>query len=78
MDYLAKVSKGLEAAYEQHDWAFTYQIDLQAERIQALEADRDRLREALASFTKSAYIRQQHPKRYAAACAALAQSKEQS
>ena len=36
-----------------------------------LEAENARLREALESFTKSDYIKKQHPKRYAAARAAL-------
>ena len=40
-------------------------------KIAALEQQRDALLEALISFTKSAYIRQQHPKRFAAAVAAI-------
>lgn len=36
-----------------------------------LEAENARLREALEPFTKSDYIKKQHPKRYAAARAAL-------
>ena len=40
--------------------------------IHALRAENEALRKALESFTKSAYIKKQHPKRYAAAVAALA------
>jgi hypothetical protein len=35
------------------------------------------LLEAMISFTKSAYIKKQHPKRYAAAIAAIAKAEEQ-
>ena len=44
---------------------------LQAE-VEELRAEVEALRKALESFTKSAYIKKQHPKRYAAAVAALA------
>ena len=37
----------------------------------SLGAENVRLREALISFTKSSYIRHQHPRRFAAAVAAL-------
>jgi hypothetical protein len=37
----------------------------------AVKAERDELLGALVSFTKSDYIKKQHPKRYAAAVAAI-------
>ncbi len=47
-------------------------LDLaKADDSSELKAENERLRAALVSFTKSSYIKQQHPRRYAAALKAL-------
>jgi hypothetical protein len=54
-----------------------HRADVLRQRIERLKAERAELLEALISFTKSAYIKKQHPKRYAAAIAAIAKAEEQ-
>jgi len=46
-------------------------------QIADLKAVNQELLEAMISFTKSAYIKKQHPKRYAAAIAAITKAEEQ-
>jgi len=48
-----------------------------AAELRRLHAVNQELLEALISFTKSAYIKKQHPKRYAAAIAAIAKAEGQ-
>ena len=45
-----------------------------AKEIERLNAVNQELLEVLVSFTKSGYIKKQHPKRYAAAVAAIAKA----
>jgi hypothetical protein len=45
-----------------------------ASELRRLHAVNQELLEALVSFTKSGYIKKQHPKRYAAAVAAIARA----
>ena len=51
-------------------------LSVDNERIK-LRAQRDELLEALVSFTKSDYIKQQHPKRFAKALAVITKVEEQ-
>jgi NAD(P)H-dependent FMN reductase len=51
--------------------------DEAAAELRRLSAVNRELLEALVSFTKSAYIKKQHPKRYAAAVAAIAKAEAQ-
>jgi len=48
--------------------------DEAAAELRRLHGVNQELLEALISFTKSAYIKKQHPKRYAAAIAAIARA----
>jgi NAD(P)H-dependent FMN reductase len=48
--------------------------DEAAAELRRLHAVNQELLEALISFTKSGYIKKQHPKRYAAAVAAIAKA----
>ena len=54
-----------------------HRADVLRHRIERLKAENAELLEALISFTKSAYIKKHHPKRYAAAIAAIAKAEEQ-
>ena len=49
-------------------------VEEQDKKLAELEAVNAELLEALVSFTKSGYIKKQHPKRYAAAVAAIAKA----
>ena len=49
----------------------------QDKKLAELEAVNQELLKALVSFTKSDYIKKQHPKRYAAAVAAIAKAEGQ-
>jgi hypothetical protein len=49
-------------------------VQTAAAELRRLHAVNQELLEALVSFTKSGYIKKQHPKRYAAAVAAIARA----
>ena len=51
-------------------------VEEQDKKLVDLEAVNAELLEALISFTKSGYIKKQHPKRYAAAVAAIAKAEK--
>jgi hypothetical protein len=70
---LRRLSAENEALREANE-AFGKRQEWWTERMFGLEQQRDALLEALVSFTKSSYIRHQHPKRFAAAVAAIAQA----
>ena len=61
----------LRRLHEAHEWQYKMAGD-RLRRIEKLETVNQELLEALISFTKSDYIKKQHPKRYAAAVAAIA------
>jgi hypothetical protein len=60
----------LEGAYE----SACKILSEQDKKLAELEAVNQELLKALVSFTKSDYIKKQHPKRYAAAVAAIAKA----
>jgi hypothetical protein len=66
----------LRRLHEAHEWQYKMAGD-RLRRIEKLEALNAELLEVLISFTKSAYIKKQHPKRYAAAIAAIAKAEGQ-
>lgn len=51
-------------------------VMMAAAELRRLHELNQELLEALCSFTKSAYIKKQHPKRYAAAIAAIAKAEK--
>lgn len=70
---LEKAAAELRRLHEAHEWQYKMAGD-RLRRIEKLETVNQELLEALISFTKSDYIKKQHPKRYAAAVAAIAKA----
>ena len=68
---LEEAAAELRRLHEAHEWQYKMAGD-RLRRIEKLETVNQELLEALISFTKSDYIKKQHPKRYAAAVAAFA------
>ncbi len=73
---LEEAAAELRRLHEAHEWQYKMAGD-RLRRIEKLETVNQELLEALISFTKSDYIKKQHPKRYAAAVAAIAKAEAQ-
>lgn len=73
---LEEAAAELRRLHEAHEWQYKMAGD-RLRRIEKLEKVNQELLEALISFTKSDYIKKQHPKRYAAAVAAIAKAEAQ-
>ena len=73
------MSDKLEALRLADDLEANYDADTAAiaAELRRLHAVNQELLKALVSFTKSDYIKKQHPKRYAAAVAAIAKAEGQ-
>jgi hypothetical protein len=78
----------VNAPQQEQDWQDLYRkekayesacgiIDEQDKKLAELEAINAELLKAMISFTNSAYIKKHHPKRYAAAMAAVAKAEGQ-
>jgi len=65
------------AAFLDDQYDPSHNLEEAAAELRRLHEANGELLEALISFTKSAYIKKQHPKRYAAAIAAIAKAEEQ-
>jgi len=65
------------AAFLDDQYDPSHNLEEAAAELRRLHEANGELLEALISFTKSAYIKKQHPKRYAAAIAAIAKAEGQ-